>query len=116
VSMLTFSLHREVTGNEYLAVYDLLELPASKIRVGFFEIPLTDLEGGSYVRWAKAVVDGDDDAVWDTARIKDELDRLRQPPDMLTDDESARLSAELVALLPAIEPARCWLQLRFPRD
>lgn len=38
--MLTFSLHREVKGNEYLALYDLLQLPASKTRVGFFEVEL----------------------------------------------------------------------------
>lgn len=114
--MLTFSLHREIAGNEYLAVYDLLKLPATTSRVGFVEIPLAELDGEPYVEWAKAVVADEDDAFWDVQRIEEEVERLNASADTLTDDESDRLRADLADLLPVIEPARCWLHLRFPRD
>lgn len=114
MSTLAFSLHREVTGNEYLEVYDLLKLPATRIRAGYFEVPLADLNGEPYVRWANAIVEDDDDALWDIQRIEEELERLSVTAGMLTDSEAAELQTKLSELLPTIQTGRCWLRLRFP--
>lgn len=112
MASLTFALHREFAGNEYLALYDLLQLPAANGRVGFVEVPLRDLEGQSYVSWAAEVVDGADDSIWDVDRLRAELERLHRTDSMLTPEESLNLRTTLLELLPAIEPARCWLQIR----
>lgn len=109
---LTFSLHREVQGNDFLEIYAALKLPVTKSRVGFFEVALATLEGDRFVTWAKTVIEDDSDTIWDLDRVEVEPDRLGQFGDVLSTVELTELHARLVELLPIVEDPSIGVHVR----
>lgn len=108
--MIEFLLHREVKGNEYLALYEILKLPVTKSRIGFFEIPIVELHEPFAERWYSEVVDSYEDAFWDTDRVNEEMARLQQI-DWLEAKQAAVLRQTLGSLLPILEQPSCWVHV-----